>query len=70
MNDIGLNHLSAEPASLLARSAGSCRCPGSSPVKPSTCLGEPVSAAVDGVPADATKYQNPPIAEPAEAGPT
>jgi hypothetical protein len=53
-----------------ARRAGSWKLSGMIPVKPRAFLGEPVSAAEDGGSADATKYQNIPIAEPAEAGPT
>jgi hypothetical protein len=69
-NGIGLSHVSAESAWLLARSAGFWRCPGLNCVKPSAGHDEPVSAATGGGPADAAKFQNTPIAEPAAAGPT
>jgi hypothetical protein len=69
LNGIGLNHVSAESVWSLARSAGFWRRPGSIPVKPGAGLDEPVGAAKNGGPADATKYQNTPIAKPAEAGP-
>jgi hypothetical protein len=44
--------------------------PGPNLVKPRASLVELVIAAEDGGPADATKYRNTPIAEPAKAGPT
>jgi len=68
-NGIKLKHASGKPAWSLSRRAGSWKRPGLNRVKPGAGLGEPVSTAIDDGPADATKYQNIPIAEPAAAGP-
>jgi len=68
-NGIKLKHAPGEAAWPLPRRAGSLKCPGLNRVKPGAGPGEPVSAAEDGGPVDATKYQNIPIAEPAAAGP-